>query len=99
MPNTRLFVGNIPYATTEQDLRELFERSGSKVSSVRVITDFDTGRSKGYAFVEMTTTEDAEKAIRELNNFNLNGRQIVVNEARPRQTRGGGPSAGSGRGH
>ena len=90
MPSTKLFVGNIPYSTTEQDLRELFGKSGAKVASVRVITDFDTGRSKGYAFVEMTTAEEAEKAIRELHNFNLNGRNIVVNEARPRQEGGGG---------
>jgi RNA recognition motif-containing protein len=96
MAGTRLFVGNIPYAATEQDLRELFERSGSKVGSVRIITDFDTGRSKGYAFVEMGTPEEAEKAIRELNSFNLNGRSIVVNEARPRND--AGPNRGAGRG-
>jgi RNA recognition motif-containing protein len=58
------------------------------VASVRIITDFDTGRSKGYAFVEMATPEDAEKAIRDFNNFNLNGRTIVVNEARPRASGG-----------
>jgi RNA recognition motif-containing protein len=85
MANTKLFVGNIPYAVTEQELRELFGRAGGKVSSVRVITDFETGRSKGYAFVEMSSTEEADRAIRDLNSFNLNGRTIVVNEARPRQ--------------
>lgn len=90
MTNTKLFVGNIPYSTTEQDLKALFERSGAKVASVRVITDFDTGRSKGYAFVEMATGDEAEKAIKDLNNFNLNGRSIVVNEARPRAGGGGG---------
>ena len=83
MASTRLFVGNIPYATTEQDLREVFTRCGA-VASVRVITDFDTGRSKGYAFVEMSKPEEAEKAIRELNNLNLGGRAIAVSEARPR---------------
>jgi len=88
MASTKLFVGNIPYATTDEDLRELFGRSGAKVTSVRVITDFDTGRSKGYAFVEMATPEEAEKAIQELNSFNLNGRGIVVNEARPRPAGG-----------
>lgn len=93
MPTTKLFVGNIPYSTTEQDLRDLFGRSGGKVASVRVITDFDTGRSKGYAFVEMSTAEEADKAIQELNEFSLNGRSIVVNEARPRQG-GGGPRRG-----
>jgi len=92
MANTKLFVGNIPYTTTEQDLRALFERSGGKVESVRVITDFDTGRSKGYAFVEMASGDEAERAIKDLNNFNLNGRSIVVNEARPRA--GGGGAGG-----
>lgn len=84
MAGTRLFVGNIPYTTTEQDLRELFGRSGCQVGSARVITDLDTGRSRGYAFVEMASPEDAEKVIRELNGFNLNGRTIVVAEARGR---------------
>jgi cold-inducible RNA-binding protein len=87
MASTRLFVGNIAYATTEQELRDTFARAGA-VASVRIITDFDTGRSKGYAFVEMATPEDAEKAIRDFNNFNLNGRTIVVNEARPRASGG-----------
>ena len=90
MANTKLFVGNIPYSTTEQDLKALFERSGAKVASGRVITDFDTGRSKGYAFVEMTTGDEADRAIKDLNNYNLNGRSIVVNEARPRAGGGGG---------
>ena len=94
MLTTKLFVGNIPYAVTEQDLRELFGRSGGKVTSARVITDFDTGRSKGYAFVEMATAEEAEKAMQELHNFNLNGRNIVVNEARSRPASGAGPRRG-----
>jgi RNA recognition motif-containing protein len=88
MASTKLFVGNIPYAATEEDLRDLFGRSGGKVASVRIITDFDTGRSKGYAFVEMGSPEEALKAVQELNSFNMNGRSIVVNEARPRPTRG-----------
>jgi cold-inducible RNA-binding protein len=88
MASTKLFVGNIPYTTTDEDLRELFSRSGSKVTSVRVITDFDTGRSKGYAFVEMATPEEAQKTLEELNGFSLNGRGIVVNEARPRPAGG-----------
>ena len=95
MLTTKLFVGNIPYAVTEQDLRDLFGRSGGKVTSARVITDFDTGRSKGYAFVEMATAEEAEKAMQELHNFNLNGRNIVVNEARSRTAGGGGPRRGN----
>jgi RNA recognition motif-containing protein len=88
MSSTKLFVGNIPYAATEQDLRDLFARSGGKVSSVRIITDFDTGRSKGYAFVEMETPDEAQKVIQELNSFNMSGRSIVVNEARPRPAGG-----------
>jgi cold-inducible RNA-binding protein len=84
MPGTKLFVGNIPYAATEQDLRGLFEQSGARVASVRIITDFDTGRSKGYAFVEVATPEEADSAIKRFNNYNLNGRTIVVTEARAR---------------
>src|SRR5262245_34313603 len=90
MTSTKLFIGNIPYSATEQELRELFGRAGGKVASVRVITDFDTGRSKGYAFVEMSTPDEAQKAMQDLHNFNMNGRTIVVNEARPRQANGGG---------
>ena len=88
MASTKLFVGNIPYSTSEEELRDLFGRSGGKVASVRIITDFDTGRSKGYAFVEMSTSDEAQKAVQELNNFSLNGRSIVVSEARPRPTGG-----------
>ena len=91
MPNSRLFVGNIPYVATEDDIRGVFAQQGS-VKSVRIITDFDTGRSKGYAFVEMSSPEEAQRAIRELNNYSLSGRAIVVNEARPRVPGGsGGP--------
>jgi RNA recognition motif-containing protein len=90
MTSTKLFIGNIPYTATEQDLRDLFGRGGGKVASVRVITDFDTGRSKGYAFVEMSTPDEAQRAMQDLHNFNMNGRTIVVNEARPRQATGGG---------
>jgi cold-inducible RNA-binding protein len=91
MPNSRLFVGNIPYVATEADVREVFAQHGA-VKSVRIITDFDTGRSKGYAFVEMSTPEEAQRAIQELNNYSLSGRAIVVNEARPRVQGGsGGP--------
>lgn len=88
MASTKLFVGNIPYATGEEELRNLFGRSGGKVESVRVITDLDTGRSKGYAFVEMASAEEAQKVIQELNSFSMNGRPIVVSEARPRAAGG-----------
>jgi cold-inducible RNA-binding protein len=88
MPGTSLFVGNLPYSTTEGDLRDLIARAGT-VTAVRVVTDLDTGRSRGYAFVEMATPDEAARAIKDLNGFNLNGRSIVVNEAR---SRGEGPS-------
>lgn len=87
MPGKSLFVGNLPYSTTEGDLRELMARAGT-VAGVRLATDLDTGRSRGYAFVEMATPDEAARAIGELNGFNLNGRSIVVNEAR---SRGEGP--------
>ena len=88
MASTKLFVGNIPYATTEEDLRDLFSRSGGKVASVRIITDLDTGRSKGYAFAEMGSAEEAQKAVEEFHSFNMNGRPLVVSEARARPTAG-----------
>jgi RNA recognition motif-containing protein len=94
MPSTKLFVGNIPFATTEADLRELFGRSGGHVTSVRVIMDHETGRSKGYAFVEMSNAQEADKAIQELNSHSIGGRTIVVAEARPRP--GGGGVGGRG---
>jgi RNA recognition motif-containing protein len=105
MAATRLFVGNLPYATTEQELQALFAGTGGAVKSVRIITDFDTRRSKGYGFVEMGTSEEAEKAIQDLNGKNIGGRALVVSEARPRdggggpavlQNRGGGGGGGSG---
>jgi len=87
MPGTKLFLGNLPYSTTEQDLRELIGRSGAKVTSVRLVTDLDTGRSRGHAFVEVSTTEEAERAVRDLDGFDLNGRTLVVNKARPEARR------------
>ncbi len=93
MPSTKLFVGNIPFATTEADLRELFGNSGGRVTGVRVIMDHETGRSKGYAFVEMSTAQEADKVIQELHNHSIGGRTIVVAEARPRP--GGGAAGGS----
>jgi RNA recognition motif-containing protein len=91
MAGTRLFVGNLPYVTTEQELRELFERSGAKVDSVRLVTDLDTQRSKGYAFVELASAEEASRVAQEFDGFNLNGRKLTVNAARGRPTR---PAAG-----
>jgi RNA recognition motif-containing protein len=93
MAGNKLFFGNLPYSTTEGDLRDLAGRSGT-VASVRLVTDLDTGRSRGYAFVEMAGAEDAGRAIKELNGFNLDGRSIVVSEARSRpETAGPRPPA------
>lgn len=95
----RLFVGSLPFSVTNAQLEELFAQQG-KVESVAVITDKFTGRGKGFAFVEMETEEDAQKAVKALNGYSLDGRTIVVNEARPREDRpyqggqggqGGGP--------
>ena len=94
MPGASLFVGNLPYSTTEGDLRELLARAGP-VNGVRLVMDLDTGRSRGYAFVEMGTPEEAARAIKDLNGFNLNGRSLVVNEAR---SRGEGPAGRPARG-
>ena len=83
----RLYVANLSYQTSESELEEVFQQCGS-VSSVQIVMDRDTNRSRGYAFVEMATADEAARAIKELNGFNLNGRSIVVNEAR---SRGEGP--------
>ena len=88
----RLFVGSLPYDTTQQQLEELFSQAGT-VESVNVITDRYSGRGKGFGFVEMGTEEEAQKAIQMFNGYNFNGRSIIVNEARPqedRDNRGGG---------
>jgi RNA recognition motif-containing protein len=90
---TNLYVGNVDYSATEDDLRRLFTQAG-EVQSVRVIKDRDTGRSKGFAFVEMSTQAEAEKAISLLNGFSFHDRPLTVNLARPREdrarNRGGG---------
>ena len=83
----RLYVGGLPYQTTEQDLYDLFEQVG-QVAQVSVITDRETGRSKGFGFVEMSTDEEAQAAIARLNGTLLENRTITVNEARERQTGG-----------
>jgi RNA recognition motif-containing protein len=86
---TRVYVGNLSYSTTEDELRTLFAESGT-VQSVALIKDRDTGRSKGFAFVEMATEAEAEKAISTLNGTQLGNRSLVVNMARPREDRDGG---------
>jgi RNA recognition motif-containing protein len=90
----RLYVGGLPYQTTEQDLIDLFSQGGEVASAV-VITDRDTGRSKGFGFVEMNNDQEARSAIDRLNGTVMGERTITVNEARERQSGGGG---GGGRG-
>jgi RNA recognition motif-containing protein len=82
----KLYVGNLPYSVTEDQLRALFSEMG-EVSDVALITDQDTGRSKGFGFVEMATDEGAEAAINSLNGYTLQNRNIVVDVARPREQR------------
>ena len=91
----RLYVGNLPYSTGEAELQELFSRAGN-VESVRVMRDAATGRARGFAFVEMATDEEAQKAANELNQYQMGGRALTVNEARPREDRR--PGGGGGRG-
>ena len=79
----------MPYDTGESDLRELFSQAGT-VDSVSVMRDMATGRARGFAFVEMATEEDAQNAINTLNDYSLGGRNLTVNEARPKTTGGGG---------
>jgi cold-inducible RNA-binding protein len=90
----KLYVGNLPYSTTEDELREMFAAYGT-VESAAVISDRDTGRSKGFGFVELSTAEEAKAAIDALNGKDFGGRGLVVNEARPREDR---PHTGNGGG-
>jgi len=88
----KLYVGNLPYSADQQSLQETFSQCGT-VDSVNVITDRDTGQSKGFGFVEMSSDSEAQKAIQELNGTSMDGREIKVNEAKPkasRDSRGGG---------
>ena len=82
----KLYVGNLPYDTTEDDLRTLFAQAGT-VASVAVIKDRDTGRSKGFAFVEMSTQAEAQNAISKFNSYRMGDRTLTVNPARPREER------------
>jgi RNA recognition motif-containing protein len=86
--DVKLYVGNLSYSTTEDDLRTLFAQAGT-VASVAVIKDRDTGQSKGFAFVEMSTQAEAQKAISQFNGQTLKDRALTVNIARPREERGG----------
>jgi RNA recognition motif-containing protein len=91
----KLYVGNLPYTATSESLREAFAASGT-VDTVSVITDRDTGQSKGFAFVEMSSDSEAQAATAAMNGKMLDGRQIKVNEAKPRESRGGGGGGGGG---
>jgi RNA recognition motif-containing protein len=93
----KLFVGNLPFQTDESQLQELFSRAGT-VETVKVMRDMATGRARGFAFVEMATDEEAQKAIDELHEYQLGGRGLTVNEARPQVARGGGGGGGGYRG-
>jgi len=84
MNSSKLYVGNLSYKVDEQSLNELFSQAGS-VTSAKIITDKLSGRSKGFGFVEMATTEEAEKAIQMFNNYSHMERQLVVNEAKPQE--------------
>jgi cold-inducible RNA-binding protein len=88
-----IFVGNLSFNTGEDELRQMFEQYG-QVDRVAIMTDRDTGRSRGFGFVEMTNDEDGEKAIAALNGSQLGGRTLNVNEARPKTERGGGGGGG-----
>jgi RNA recognition motif-containing protein len=89
----KLYVGNLPYETGEQDLEALFGSVGT-VERVSVMRDMATGRARGFAFVEMASDEDAQKAIAQLNNHGLGGRNLTVNEARPKPEGSGGYGGG-----
>jgi cold-inducible RNA-binding protein len=91
----KLYVGNLPFETGETELQELFARAGT-VETVKVMRDMATGRARGFAFVEMSTDDEARKAISELNEFQLGGRGLTVNEARPKPVSSGGFGGGGG---
>jgi cold-inducible RNA-binding protein len=93
----KLYVGNLSFQTSNQDLEQLFAQAGT-VKSANVIEDRDTGRSRGFGFVEMGSTEEGEAAIAQFNGKEVNGRNLTVNEAKPRENRGGGGRGGFGGG-
>ena len=93
----KLYVGNLPYSIGEAELQELFSKAGN-VETVRVMRDMATGRARGFAFVEMATDEEALKAVSEFNEYELGGRALAVNEARPKPEHAGGGGFGGGGG-
>ena len=92
---TKLYVGNLSYQSTDQDLHDLFSEAGN-VSSAQVVTDRYTGQSRGFGFVEMASEDEAQQAIAAINGRDVGGRALVVNESRPREGGGGGRSGGGG---
>jgi RNA recognition motif-containing protein len=96
--STKLYVGNLSFNTSNEDLQELFGQAGT-VESVNIVEDRDTGRSRGFGFVEMSSKEEGAAAIEQLNGKEIDGRSLTVNEARPREERsGGGGNRGGGGG-
>ena len=93
----KLYVGNLAFTTSSQDLQELFATAGT-VESASVVEDRDTGRSRGFGFVEMSSKEEGTAAIAQFNGKEVNGRSLTVNEAKPRENRGGGGGYGGNRG-
>ena len=95
--STKLYVGNLSFNTSTDELEKIFGEIGA-VQSTNVIEDRETGRSRGFAFVEMSSAEEAEKAISTLNGKEIDGREMIVNEAKPRENGGGGGGRGGNRG-
>ncbi len=93
--NARCYVGNLPFSTTAEELDALFSQAGT-VNDATVMTDRDTGRSRGFGFVEMGSADEANEAVRRFNGYNHGGRDLKVNIARPRENRGGGNRGGGG---
>jgi len=95
---TKLYVGGLPYTTTDESLLELFTKKGYNPVSARIIIERETGRSRGFGFVELGPGDDAARAILEFNGLRIEVRTLEVNEARPQESRGGGDRSGGGRG-
>ncbi len=95
---TKVYVGNLPFGVNAEQLRTLFEEGGHEVLEVKIVTDRDTGRPRGFAFVDMANQEDAQTVISSLNGRELEGRALTVNMAREREPRRGGPGRGGGGG-
>jgi RNA recognition motif-containing protein len=95
---TRLYVGNLPFTADEDQIRDLFGQNGRTVSEVKLVTDRETGRPRGFGFVEMGSNDEADSAIRALNGHSMGGRPLTVNEAKERTSGGGGGNGGYGGG-